>query len=211
VNEVRLLTYLYYNTSAMMDKAMNNLINNPPSQKPPPPPEAALKTEKSDVPIVGIGRQLEDTISSLAWGATSASTSASTSSSDVNEDNDRLIATNPSNTTQSNRKRPTADPNVDSGASDLTGIINLCDDDNKEEEKDTRGQINIDDTIAFPSLSPSSPSPTERPKKRTDIKRTPSKLDSRRSSTTASLTRLPLPSKAVLLSKKMKQSLDRRH
>jgi hypothetical protein len=87
----------------------------------------------------------------------------------------------------------------------LTEIINLCDDDNKEEEKEEiDNPINIDDTIAFPSLSPpSSPSasPTERPQKITDTKRTPSKLDNR-SSTTASLTRLPLPSKAVLLSQK---------
>jgi hypothetical protein len=121
----------------MPDNAMNNSTLGCPSQKPPSPPEAALKTEKSDVPIVGIGRQLEDTISSLAWSATSActSTSTSTSSSGVNEDNDRLIATNLSNTTQSNRKRPAADPKVDSGASDSIEIINLCDDDIKEEEE----------------------------------------------------------------------------
>jgi hypothetical protein len=38
-----------------MDKAMDNSITVPPSQKSPPPLEAALKTEKSDAPIVGIG------------------------------------------------------------------------------------------------------------------------------------------------------------
>jgi hypothetical protein len=146
---------------------MNNSTLGCPSQKPPSPPEAALKTEKSDVPIVGIGRQLEDTISSLAWSATSACTSTNTSSSDVNEDNDRLIATNPSIPTQPTRKRPAADLKSVSGASASIGIINLCDDDIKEEEgeEDARILIRIDDDTEFPSLSalPPSPSPTERP------------------------------------------------
>jgi hypothetical protein len=114
-----------------MDKAMDYSIADPPSQKPPPPLEAALKTEKSDAHIVGIGRQQEDTMSSLAtWGVTS------TSNSDVKDDNDRLLATNPSIPTQPTRKRPAADPKFDSGASDSIGIINLYDDDIKEEEKE---------------------------------------------------------------------------
>jgi hypothetical protein len=129
----------------------------------------------------------------------------------VNDINVKLIATNgntPSIQTTS-RKRPAVDPKVDKGASDPIGIINLLDDDNKEEEEEAcslinfNSNFNIDDTIAFPSLSPPSPppspSPTERPKKRTDIKRTPLKLD-RRSSTTASLIRQP--SNAVILSQK---------
>jgi hypothetical protein len=69
-----------------MDKAMDNLITDPPSQKPPPPLEAASKTEKSDAPIVGIGRQQEDMMSSLAtWGVKS--------NSDVKDDNNGLLAT----------------------------------------------------------------------------------------------------------------------
>jgi hypothetical protein len=116
----------------MRDQTMNNSITDPPSQKPPPPFEAALKSEKSDAPIVGIGRQQADTMSSLAtWGTTS------TSSSIVNEDNDRTLATYPSNqTTQPNRKRPAVDPKVDKGDSNLNGVINLLDDDNKEEEEE---------------------------------------------------------------------------
>jgi hypothetical protein len=163
VNEINLTsTYLHYNTSAKMDKAMDNLITDPPSQKPPPSLEAALKTETSDAPIVGIGRQQEDTMSSLATSGTCTSTT-----SDVKDDNDRLIAANPSNnnTTQPTRKRPAADPKHHSGASDSTGIINLCDDDIKEEEEeDARSLIKIDDDTEFPSLSasPPSPSPTEK-------------------------------------------------
>jgi hypothetical protein len=74
-------------------------------------------------------------------------TSTSTSNSDVKDNNDRLIATNPSITTQPTRKRPAANPKSDSGASDLIGIINLCDDDNKEEEEEETSDslINIDD------------------------------------------------------------------
>jgi hypothetical protein len=77
----------------MTDQTMNNSIIDSQSQKPPPPLEAALKTEKSDAPIVGICRQQEDMMSSLAtWGVTS-------SNSDVKDNNDRLLATNPSNQT----------------------------------------------------------------------------------------------------------------
>jgi hypothetical protein len=60
-----------------------------------------------------------------------ATCGVTSSNSDVKEDNDRLLATYPFNTNpiQSNRNRPAADPRVDSGASDLIGIINLCDND----------------------------------------------------------------------------------
>jgi hypothetical protein len=154
----------------MPNQTINSSTAGCPTQKPPPPLELALKTEKSDAPIVGIGRQQEDTMSSLAtWGVTSTSTC----NSDVKEDNDGLLATF-GTATQSNRKRPAVDPKVDKGASNLTGIINLCDDNNKEEEKEEiDNPINIDDTIAFPSLSspsPPSPSPTERPKKELILK-----------------------------------------
>jgi hypothetical protein len=87
----------------------------------------------------------------------------------------------------------------------LNGVINLLDDDNKKEEEGEETSdslINIDDGTEFPSLSASlpSPSPTERPQKRTDIKRTPSKLDSR--SSTSAQSSIRLPSKAVKLSQK---------
>jgi hypothetical protein len=106
----------------MAYQTMNNSTLGCLSQKPTPSLEAALKTVKSDAPIVGIGRQQEDTMSSLStWGVIS----------DVKDDNDRLIATNPSIPTQPTQKRPAAGPKSDSGASDSIGIINLCDDDIK--------------------------------------------------------------------------------
>jgi hypothetical protein len=122
----------------------------------------------------------------------------------VNEDNDRrLLATYPSTTTQPNRKRPAVDPKVDKGASNLNEVINLLDHDNKKEEEETETLINIDDDTEFPSISalPPSPSKTERPQKTTDTKRTPSKLDSRRSSTSTQSS-IRLPSMVVKLSQK---------
>jgi hypothetical protein len=186
----------------MPDDAPNTLKTECPSQKPPPPFKAALKTEKNDATIVGIGRQLETSSPVLTSGVTSTSTS----SIDVNDNNDdRLIA--PKGTTPNpSQKRPAADPKDDGGISDSNGVINLLDDDNKEEEEEEEisfSLINIDDNIDIPSLSlltpPPSPSPTERPKKRTDIKRTPSKLDRRLSKIARSSDDR---SKAVILSQK---------
>jgi hypothetical protein len=187
-----------------------------PSQKLPPSIDSALKTEKYDATIVEIGQQLETASPVSTSGATC------TSSIVVNDNKDRLIATNgntPTSTQTTSRKRPAVDPKDDNGTPDPTGIfINLLDDDNKEEEEEEEeivfSFINIDDDTEFPSLSsssstpPPSPSPTERPQKRTDIKRTPSKLDPNSSNTKIARSS-DYRSKAVILSKKMKQSLSR--
>jgi len=133
---------------------------------------------------VGIGQQLIHTSPVLTSGATC------TSSNDVNDEStDQLVArTDPSTrTTHPNRKRPAVDSKVDRSASNPNGVVNLCDYDNAEEEEEeeekTRSLINIDDNNEFPSLSPPSlppsPSLTERPKRRTDIRRTPTKIDIR--------------------------------
>jgi hypothetical protein len=146
-----------------------------PSQKLPPSLDSALKTEKKDAPIVGIGQQLETTSPVLTRGAT-------TSSIDVNDDKDRqLIATTGTSMQTTSRKRPAVNPKDDNGTPDPTGIINLLDDDNKEEDEEEEEEIvfsiiNIDDDTEFPSLSsssstpPLSPSPAERPKKELILK-----------------------------------------
>jgi hypothetical protein len=106
------------------------------------------KTAKKDVPIVGIGPQLETTSPVLTRGAT-------TSSIVVNDDKDRrLIATNGNTSIQiTSRKRPAVNPKDDTDTPDPIGIINLLDDDNKEEdEEEDCSLINIDDTIEFPSF-----------------------------------------------------------
>jgi hypothetical protein len=188
----------------MPDDARNSSTHGCPSQKPPSSIEAASKTEKNDATNVGIGQQLETTSSVLTSGATSTSSIVVSDNKD-----DRLVAIKGNTSIQTtSRKRPAVDPKDDNGTPDPTGIINLLDDDNKEEEEEEEEEedcslINIDDTIKFPSLSPlsppRSPSPTERPKKRTDIKRTPSKLDRRLSKIARSSDDR---SKAVILSQK---------
>jgi hypothetical protein len=191
----------HQNNKIMSTNASNSSITAHPSQTKSHgalQPNLILSTDSPSAEIA------EGEPGSLSTTSSSTLTSFTSSSrNDVNDGN-RLLALTTNNSPQTprpNRKRPAVNPNIDIGASDSNVVINLCDDDdNKREENSSSSLINIDDNMEFPSLSPPSPPPTERPQKKTDNKKTPTKLDSGSSSTAKNSDRRP--SKAVILSQK---------
>ena len=190
----------------MSTNASNSSITAHPSQT---KSDAALESNlmlSTDSPSAEIAEGEPVSLSTTSSSTLTTLTSSSSIRNDVNDDNrlqaSTLTTNNSPQTPRLNRKRPAVNPKSDKGASDSNVVINLCDDDddNKEEENPSI-TINIDDNTEFPSLSPPSPPPTERPQKKTDNKKTPTKLDS------MFRTRSDLrPSKAVILHEKDEKS-----